>query len=458
MEAPPRPSIGHYRWVICGLLFFATTINYVDRAVIGILKPTLMEDLHWTESDFSIVIMWFSFAYAIGYAVAGRFMDKLGVRVGYALAVLVWSLAAIAHGFNQYISPETTFHDWLPFLANVEWKWLAGMALLPATVIGFSLARLALGLSEGGNFPACIKSVSEWFPKKERALATGLFNAGSNVGVILAPLLVPWLTYSYGWATAFYATGALGFLWVVFWWLLYDAPQKHPKVSAAELQYILTDPPDTPVHIPWLTLLQYRQTWAFVVGMALSSPIWWFYLFWAAGFFHDKFGIDLKNIGWPLVTIYLMADVGSIAGGWLSGFLINRGWSVNAARKTAMLVCALCVVPVFTANMVPSAWMATLLIALAASAHQGFSANLFTLVSDTAPRKVVSSIVGLGGMAAGFVAMGFQRMTGSILDAWPDYGYTVILVIASCSYLVNLLIIHLINPRLEPMQIPGAEA
>jgi ACS family hexuronate transporter-like MFS transporter len=458
MDDPQRRAIGHYRWVICALLFFATTINYVDRAVIGILKPNLMEELHWNEVDFSIVIMWFSFAYAIGYAVAGRFMDWMGTRVGYAIAVFVWSLAAMAHGFNQYIATDTTFQDWLPFLANVEWEWVARMAVLPATVVGFSIARMALGLSEGGNFPACVKSVSEWFPSKERALATGLFNAGSNVGMIVAPIMVPLLTYYYGWAAAFYVTGALGFIWVVFWLLYYNTPEKHPKVGAAELELILSDPPDPPVHISWLSLLKYRQTWAFIVGMAISAPIWWFYLFWAAGFFHDKFGIDLKSIGIPLVTIYLLADVGSIAGGWLSGFLINRGWSVNAARKTALLVCALCVVPVFTANMVPSAWMATLLIALAASAHQGFSANLYTLVSDTAPRKVVSSIVGLGGMAAGFVAMGFQRMTGSILDAWPDHGYTVILAIASCSYLVNLLLIHLINPRLEPMQIPGAEA
>ena len=415
-----RP-VGHYRWAICALLFFATTINYLDRSVIGILKPTLMADLHWSDTDYAAVVSWFSFAYAIGYAVAGRFMDVLGLRLGYAVAVFVWSLAAMGHG-------------------------------LVRTVVGFSFMRGALGLSEGGNFPACVGAISAWFPKKERALATGLFNAGSNVGAVLAPILVPHLTLHYGWPSAFYVTGAIGLVWVAFWWAMYRAPEKHARVSPEELAYIQSDPPDPPVHIPWLTLLGYRQVWAFVVGMVLCAWVWWFYLFWAAGFFYDKFEVDLKNIGWPLVTIYVMADVGSIAGGWFSGWLIGRGWSVNAARKTAMLVCALCVVPVFAAALVDSVWVATLLIALAASAHQGFSANLYTIVSDTAPRKVVSSIVGLGGMAAGFAAMGFQRMTGHILDRWES-GYLVILGIASVSYLVDLLVIHLINPRLEPMDI-----
>ncbi len=424
-EGLQRPA-GHYRWVICALLFFATTVNYLDRTVIGILKPTLMTDLHWSETDYAAVVSWFSFAYAIGYAVAGRFMDVLGLRLGYAIAVIVWSLAAMGHG-------------------------------LVRTVLGFSFMRGALGLSEGGNFPACVGAVSVWFPKKERALATGLFNAGCNVGAVIAPLLVPWLTLHYGWPSAFYVTGSLGLVWVAFWWAMYRAPEKHSRVSPGELEYIQSDPPDPPVHIPWLTLLKYRQVWAFVVGMVLCAWIWWFYLFWAAGFFHDKFGVDLKNIGWPLVTIYVLADVGSIAGGWLSSKLIKRGWSVNAARKTAMLVCALCVVPVFSAALVDSALIATLLIGVAASAHQGFAANLFTLVSDTAPRKVVSSIVGLGGMASGFAAMGFQRLTGRVLEDWPS-GYVVILGIASVSYLVTLLAVHLINPRLEPMDIAVDDA
>ena len=423
-DAPGPAPAGYYRWVICLLLFFATTINYIDRAVIGILKPELMEKLAWDEQQFAFIVSCFSFSYAIGYAAAGRVIDLVGVRVGYALAVFFWSLAAMGHG-------------------------------LVRTVAGFALMRSALGLAEGGNFPAAVKSVSEWFPRRDRALAIGLFNSGSNIGVVVAPILVPWLTLNYGWPSAFYVTGAIGFVWLILWWIFYDAPEKQSRVSAEELAYIKRDPPDPPAHIPWLTLLGYRQTWAFIVGMALSSPVWWFYLFWAAGFFHDKFKLDLKNIGLPLVTVYLMADVGSIGGGWLSGWLLERGWSVNAARKTAMLVCALCVVPVFAAARVDNAWVAVGLIGLAASAHQGFSANLYTIVSDMAPRKVVSSIVGLGGMVAGFTAVGVQMSTGYVLKHYAN-GYVVILGVASCAYLVNLLIIHLLVPRLEPMELPEA--
>jgi MFS transporter, ACS family, hexuronate transporter len=418
----PGPA-GYYRWVICLLLFLATTINYVDRAVIGILKPDLMEHLGWTETQYGDIISCFSFAYAIGYGLAGRVIDITGVRLGYALAVVLWSIAAMGHGLMR-------------------------------SMMGFAIMRSALGLSEGGNFPAAVKSVSEWFPRRERAFATGLFNSGSNIGVVVAPILVPWLTMNFGWPSAFYVTGALGLFWVVAWWLIYEVPQKHRAVSAEELAFIQSDPPDPPAPIPWITLLGYRQTWAFIVGMALSSPIWWFYLFWTPGFFHDKLGIDLKNIGLPLVTVYLMADVGSIGGGWLSGRLMKRGWSVNAARKTAMLVCALCVTPVFAAATLQSKWGVVALLGLAASAHQGFSANLYTLVSDMAPRKVVSSIVGLGGMTAGFAAVGFQMLTGRILQNRPDDGYLLIFVVASCSYLINLLIIHLLVRRLEPMKLP----
>ncbi len=413
---------GSYRWVICALLFFATTINYVDRAVLGLVKPELVKTLAWTETDYGNIVSWFSFAYAIGYGVAGRAMDWTGVRVGYGLAVVAWSVAAMAHGFAR-------------------------------TVTGFSLMRAGLGITEGANFPAAVKSVSEWFPKRERAFATGIFNSGSNIGLLVAPITVPWLMDRYGWPAAFYVTGSLGFFWFVAWILMYDAPEKHPRVTPEELAYIRSDPPDPVVNIPWISLLGYRQVWAFIVGMSLSSPVWWFYLFWAPDFFHKKFSIDMKDIGWPLVSVYLLADIGSIGGGWLSARLMRKGWSVNAARKTAMLVCALCVTPVFLAAMVESAWVAVGLIGLAAAAHQGFSANLYTLVSDMAPRAVVSSIVGLGGMSAGFVAMGVQRQTGKVLDAYPN-GYLPILCVASSAYLINLLIIHLLVPRLEAMRMP----
>ncbi|MBA3485301.1 MAG: MFS transporter [Pirellulales bacterium] len=413
---------GNYRWVICALLFFATTINYVDRAVISILKPNLMAELNWSETNYGDIMAAFSFAYAIGYAAAGRAIDLVGVRIGYAVAVVAWSLAAMGGGLMR-------------------------------TVTQFMVIRSALGIAEGANFPACVKSISEWFPRRERAFATGIFNSGSNVGVIVAPILIPWLTTSFGWPYAFYVTGALGFVWLIFWLLVYEAPERHPRVTPEELAYIRSDPPEPQVHIPWLQLLGYRQVWAFIVGMALSSPIWWFYLGWTPGFLKAKFGVDLTEVAAPLITIYLLADVGSIAGGWFSGWLMRKGFSVNAARKLAMLACALCVTPVFLAAVVDNKWVAVVLIGVAASAHQGFSANLYTLVSDMAPKSAISSIVGLGGMTAGFAAMGFQMFTGRLLDSYPG-AYLVIFIVASGAYLVNLLLIHLLVPRLEPMVIP----
>jgi ACS family hexuronate transporter-like MFS transporter len=433
-------SVGWSRWGICALLFFATTLNYIDRQVIGILKPDLAKHFGWNEIDYSNIIFAFQIAYAFGYAGAGRLIDRLGVRLGYTLAVLVWSLAAMAHALNWYIPVGAKF-------------WITA---IPATVLGFSAARFALGLAEGGNFPAAVKTVSEWFPRKERALAFGIFNAGSNVGALAAPLLVPWLTVKFGWPMAFIATGALGFAWLVVWQVYYRSPEKHPRLSSAELAYIRSDPPDPVVKIPWSSLLRYRQTWVFIVGMFLSSPIWWFYLYWIPDFLHKRHGLNLLELGPPLVTIYLIADVGSVAGGWLSSWLIKRGWTVNAARKTAMLVCAICVVPVFAASTVSNLWAATLLIALAASAHQGFSANLFTLVSDTAPRKVVSSIVGIGGMAGAIGGMFIAKLAGYVLE-WTGE-YRILFIIAASVYLVNLLIIHVINPRLKPMEFVTPQA
>ena len=440
--------VGWSRWGICALLFFATTLNYIDRQVIGILKPELAKQLGWNEIDYSNIVFAFQVAYAIGYAGAGRLIDRMGVRLGYALAVLFWSLAAMAHALTRLIPVETKLGDWVSSASQTSGHWLL---MIPMTVLGFSAARFALGLAEGGNFPAAIKTVSEWFPRKERALATGIFNAGSNVGALVAPLLVPWLTITFGWPTAFLATGALGFLWIAAWWPLYQSPEKHSRVSPAELAYIHSDPPDPVVKIPWLSLLRYRQTWAFIVGMFLSSPIWWFYLYWIPDFLNKKYGLDLLHLGPPLVAIYLMTDVGSIGGGWLSSWLLKRGWSVNAARKTAMLVCALCVVPVFAASSVSHLWVATFLVGLAASAHQGFSANLYTLVSDTAPRKVVSSIVGIGGMAGAIGGMFIAKLAGYILQ-WTGE-YRLLFLIAACAYLVNLSLIHLLNPRLEPMKL-----
>lgn len=440
-------SIGWSRWGICALLFFATTLNYIDRQVIGILRPELAKEFHWNEIDYSNIVFAFSVAYAIGYVGAGRLIDCVGVRRGYFLAVLFWSLAAMAHALTRWIPADAIPGDWAAPLARITGDWLL---VIPMTVVGFSAARFALGLAEGGNFPAAVKTVSIWFPKKERALATGIFNSGSNIGALIAPLLVPWLTLSFGWPTAFLVTGALGFAWLAVWWLFYREPEKHPRVSPAELAHIRSDPPDPVVKVPWLTLLRYRQTWAFAVGMFLCSPIWWFYLYWIPSFLNDRHHLNLMELGPPLVVIYLMTDVGSIGGGWLSSWLIKRGWTVNAARKTAMLTCALCVVPVFMASSVSNLWVATLLVGLAASAHQGFAANLYTLVSDTAPRQMVSSIVGIGGMAGAIGGMFGAKFTGYVLQWTHSYG--VLFSIAATAYLVNLAIIHVLNPRLEPMK------
>jgi MFS transporter, ACS family, hexuronate transporter len=319
-------------------------------------------------------------------------------------------------------------------------------------------ARFTLGLAEGGNFPAAVKTVSEWFPVRERALATGIFNSGSNIGAILTPLLIPAiLSLGLGWPACFIITGSLGVFWLVAWLLLYRSPDQHPRVSPAELALIRSDPADPPVRIPWLTLLRYRPTWAFVVGMALSGPVWWFYLYWLPDFLHKRFDLDTAHkMPWPIIVVYLIADFGSVAGGWLSSALITRGFSVNAARKIAVLMCALCVTPVFFAPRCDDMWTASMLIALAASAHQGFACNLYTLVSDTMPRRSVSSIIGIGGFAAGLAGMGFQKFSGYILKYYPDVSYTVLFGIAAAAYLVALLLIQLLVPRIERVPIEEA--
>jgi len=413
-----------YRWRICALLFFATTVNYMDRQVISILKPTLTHDLGWNEIGYSNVVFAFQCAYAIGYAGGGWFLDRVGTKAGYACVVLAWSLASMSHAFAR-------------------------------SVMGFSLARFGLGLAEGGNFPAAIKTVGEWFPKKERALATGIFNAGCNVAVVITPLIVPWVALHFGWRSIFFVTGALSLTWLALWLVTYRRPQDHPRVSPSELAYIQGDAADSSEKIPWLKLLRQRQTWSFAAGMVLVAPVWWFYLFWVPGFLHDKHGLDLKTFGPPLVTIYLMADIGSIGGGWLSSCLLKRGWPVNAARKTAMLACALCVVPVFAAASVANLWIAVALIGLAAAAHQGFAANLYTLVSDTVPSNAVSSVVGIGGMASALAGMFAAKFIGYTLQ-WTG-SYALLFGSASCAYLLALLAIHVLNPRLEPMKINAAD-
>ena len=443
---------GRIRWVICGLLFFATTINYIDRQIIGILKPTLVAEFGWAdERTYAAIVFSFQLAYAIGLLLAGRIMDKLGTRLGLALAVVLWSLAAIAHAWAHWVPAWFT----LPTV-NLDDKTGLTLAPLFGAAAGFALVRFFLGLAEAGNFPASIKTVAEWFPKKERAFATGIFNSGSNVGALLTPIAVPWITLHWHWEAAFIATGALGFLWLAFWLFFYREPEKHPRLSEAELAYIRSDPAEQTTPIAWSRLIGYRQAWAFAIGKFLTDPIWWLYLFWSADFFNRAHGLDLKTIGLPLVVIYLVADVGSIGGGWLSSAFIKRGWSVNRARKTAMLICALAVLPIVFATRTTNVWVAVALIALAAAAHQGWSANIFTLVSDTFPRRAVGSVVGFGGMAGAVGGMLLSIMVGEILQRTGSY--TAIFLMAGSVYLVALVIIHLLLPTLAPAKLDDAAA
>jgi ACS family hexuronate transporter-like MFS transporter len=446
-------SVTPYRWIVCALLFFATTTIYVDRQVFGILGPQLTKDFGWTEKQFSYIVTAFTLAYAIGYAAGGRMMDRIGVRKGFAAAIGLWSAAALAHGL---IGPLV--HSGLPWLNAALAGTLLG-SLTPAalSVAGFSVVRFVLGLSEGGNFPAAIKTVGQWFPKSERALAIGIFNCGSNVGNVIAICAVPFIvgTMQLGWAAAFYMTGAMGFLFVALWSTLYRNPHVPAAPSAAEATCTCDGPPERPVEISWLGLLQRRQTWAYVAGTFLTSPVWWFYLYWLPKFLKNNFHVDLGGFFWPLFVVYLMADAGSIGGGGLSSWLIRRGVSVNAARKTAFLACALGAVPVVCVARVTNKWLAVCLVGLAAACHQGFSANLYAIVTDTVPSKVVSSVVGIGGTAGCIGMVAFSTLIGCLLD-WTEHAYgtqdyLIPFMIAGSAYLAATAVIHLLLPRLEPM-------
>jgi ACS family hexuronate transporter-like MFS transporter len=436
-------KVGKVRWTICALVFFATTINYIDRQTISILKPIFDKEFHWTQTDYANIQNAFTAAYSVGQLCVGFWLDRIGVRRGFAIAVGLWSIAAIVHGFVHYLPMNSAF-------AHSDFVLRCG----GLSVLAFGFVRMLLGISESANFPAGIKTIAIWFPRRERGTATGFMNAGSNVGALVTPLIAPLVALSLGWPVAFYITGSLGFLWLIGWLWLYREPTDHPTLAPEEKAYILSDGPDIVGKVPPLQVISKPQTWAFTLGKFLTDPVWWFYLFWGADFLNKKFHLDLKHFGLPLVVIYLMADVGSIGGGWLSGFLMDKGWSVNAARKTTMLVCACCVVPVLSAPHTSSMWVAVFLIGLAASAHQGFSSNLFTLTSDTAPRSAVGSVMGFGGMAGGIGVMLFQAFVGRWLDHTHN-NYTLIFAIASGAYLVALLIIHLLMPRLEPMRFPG---
>jgi len=449
--AAAGPRIGWYRWVICALLFVATTVNYVDRQVIGILKPTLVQEFGWhDERIYAAIIFTFQLAYAIGLVLAGKVMDALGTRLGFSIAIVLWSLAAVGHGAADRF-------PWLKLpTLNLDATTGFSVVLLGGAAAGFALMRFLLGLGEAGNFPAAIKTVAEWFPRKERALATGIFNSGTNVGALLTPLIVPWITLHWGWQWAFIATGLTGFLWLAWWLAVYRPPEEHPRLSPAELAYIRSDPAEATTPIRWARLIPHRQTWAFAIGKFMTDPIWWLYLFWIPDFLHRNHGLNLTSIGPPLVVIYLVADVGSIGGGWLSSSLIRRGWTVNSARKTAMLVCALAVVPIVFASQAKNLWVAVGLVALAASAHQGWSANIFTLTSDMFPRRAVGSVVGFGGMAGAVGGMFISIVVGEILQRTGSY--VLIFFMAGFTYLVALAIIHFLVPSLAPANLGDAEA
>jgi ACS family hexuronate transporter-like MFS transporter len=444
VDAPP--GTGRYRWFICALLFLATTINYIDRQVVALLGPTLSATFGWSDIDYSHIIFNFTLAYAIGLLAVGPLIDRLGTKLGFALAITFWSLAAIAHAVaHRYVGPA---------IPSIDISASTGFAFvsLAGTVAGFSLARFALGLGEAGNFPASIKAVAEWFPRKERALATGVFNSGTNVGALIAPLLVPWITLNWGWSWAFILTGVLGFVWLVAWLALYRPPRQHPSVSAAELAYIESDPIESVQPIPWVRLLPHRQTWAFTIGKFMTDPIWWLYLYWVSDFLHKAHHIDLKGSALPIFVIYQIATVGSVAGGWLPARLLARGWSLNRARKTAMFVPALCVLPVVFAPFASSMWVAVLLIGFAAAAHQAWSANIFTFSSDMFPKRAIGSVVGIGGMGGAVGGMFFALAVGQILTATGG-SYVIIFAMAGTAYLLALGVIQLLVPTITPVRL-----
>ena len=422
-----RQSISNYRWVVVTLLFFATTINYLDRQVIGLLKDNLTKDFNWSEKDYGRIVMAFSTAYAIALVIFGRLIDKIGTRLGYIVSVLIWSVAAMCHA-------------------------LAGGTM------GFAIARTALGIGEGGNFPAAIKAVAEWFPKKDRALATGIFNSGSNMAAFIGPPLIAWIFTSYGWKQAFLWTGALGFVWLLFWFWLYDIPSKNKRISLAELAYIESDRDEVindPIIKPrWSQLFHLRQTWAFVIGKFLTDPVWWFYLFWIPSYFNSTYHLNLTSSAIHVSTVYIIASFGSVLGGWLSGRLIKKGLPVYKARKYAMFFFACCVVPIFFVRFATSIWPAVWLISLAAAAHQAWSANIFTLASDMFPKYTLSSVVGIGGMAGSAGGILFPFLIGMILEHFKGLGqlstgYNIMFGICSIAYLLAWMIMQLLSPRMK---------
>jgi ACS family hexuronate transporter-like MFS transporter len=421
-----QQPMGKFRWVVVSLLFFATTINYLDRQVIGLLKDSLAKDFNWSEKDYSRIVMAFSTAYALALVLFGGLIDRIGTRLGYALSIVIWSVAAMFHA-------------------------------LASSTLGFAFARTALGLGEGGNFPAAVKAVAEWFPKRDRALATGIFNSGTNVAAIIGPPVIAWIYSSYGWRQAFLWTGSLGFIWLIFWWGLYQIPSKKKNISVAELTYIKSDGESfngpNNKKISWPELFSYRQTWAIVLGKFLTDPVWWFYLFWIPSYFNTTYHLNLTSSAIHVSTVYIVASFGSILGGYLSGWLIKRGLPVYKARKYSMLFFACCVVPIFFVRYTTGIWPAVCLISLAAAAHQAWSANIYTIGSDIFPKSILSSVIGIAGMAGSVGGILFPFAIGIILDHFKvagslGTGYNIIFGICAVAYLLAWTIMHLLSPKM----------
>jgi ACS family hexuronate transporter-like MFS transporter len=421
---------GNYRWVICALLFFATTINYVDRQILGYLKPTLEVEFNWTETDYANIVMVFAACYAFGYVIFGNFIDRLGSKKGYSISIIIWSIAAVMHAFVK-----STF--------------------------GFGAVRALLGFGEAGNFPAAVKATAEWFPKKERALATGIFNSGTSIGAVAAPILVPWLLGAYGWQEAFIITGALGFVWLIFWWILYEIPSRSKKLTQEEYEYIHSDnepiasKDDKP--IKWSKLLGLKQTWVFIIGKVLTDPIWWFFLFWLPPYFATTFALDLKKPSLQLVVVYTATTFGSIGGGWLSSYLIKKGWAPLRARKITLLIVAFAVLPIMLAQFATDIWVAVGIISLATAAHQAWSSNIFTTVSDMFPKRAVSSVVGIGGMAGSLGSTFFPMLVGALLDHYKALGnigagYNILFIICGLAYMLAWVIIHFLTKSMKPIE------
>ncbi|HVY86502.1 MAG TPA: MFS transporter [Caulobacterales bacterium] len=422
-EAPTAAKPGRYRWLVVVLLFVALTINYIDRQIFGVLKPThLQGEFHWSETDYAQLVAYFQIAYAGAYLFWGAIIDRIGAKLGFAAAFTLWTAANILHAG-----------------ARTMFEWIA--------------VRVFLGVGEAGGFPGGIKAVTDWFPKQERALATGLFNAGTNIGAIVTPLVVPWIVVDLGlgWRAAFVIIGVATLLWLPAWFLLYSHPRQNKNVSAAELAFIEKDPPDPIEKVSLGRVLMAKETWAFALGKFLIDPVWWMFLFWLPDFLHRSYGLDLKGFGIPLVVIYVISDIGSIGGGWLSSTMLKRGMSLSAARKTAMFVCALGALPVFFAANASELWVAVLIIGVATAAHQGFSCNLYTLPGDVFPRSAVGTVIGIGGAAGGIGGFLFSNFVGQQLERLG--GYQTIFAVAGSTYLVALLAVHLITPRYAPAKI-----